>query len=158
MNSALLQNTVTNLLKKTDKEQKQLLRHFTKMPPESKMKVMGIKREIFHPLRQNNQGIDLSILSYVSLILSIEKYQVGSSDLDKNVIEIRSNSFPKHPKKNKLLNKWALVKELKEEKDLSFRQISEYLKKYHKLSIAHSTIYELWQELENIKGITNDKR
>ena len=128
------------------------------MPEESKIKVMSLNRDIFHPLRQNNQEVDLSTLSYVSLILSIDKYQEESSDLDKNVIEIRSNSFPKHPKKNKLLNRWALVKELREEKDLSFRQISEYLKKYHKLSIAHSTIYELWQELENKEGRKNDDR
>ena len=158
MDSIILQNTVTSLLKKTDEQQKQLLRHFTKMPEESKINVMGINRNTFHHLRQTNQDVDLSTLSYVSLIISIDKYQTKSSDLDKNVIEIRSKVFPKYPKKNKLLNKWALVKELKDDKGLSFRQISEYLRKYQKLSIAHSTIYELWKDIENKKGITNDNR
>mgnify|MGYP000355483912 CR=1 FL=1 len=41
------------------------------------------------------------------------------------------------------------VKELKNDIGYSFRNISEYFKKYHRFSIAHTTIQNKWKKLEN---------
>lgn len=65
---------------------------------------------------------------------------------------MRLKSFREYPKKDKLIGKWALIKELKTVKKLSWREISQYLKKYHKLDVAHSTIYDLWKKLEKEEG------
>jgi hypothetical protein len=143
-----MRSIVVRLLKKTDEEQKAILRAFVSMPLESKMKAMELNRNIFYPLKQENRDIPLPILSYVAMILAIEKYRAQTTGLDKNVIDVRAKSFRKQPKRDKLLGKWALIRSLKNDKNLSFRQISNYLKRFHKLSVVHSTIYDLWRELE----------
>ncbi|MFA5454780.1 MAG: hypothetical protein WC272_05625 [Sulfurimonas sp.] len=145
-------NTVVRLLKKTDEEQKSILRAFASIPLESKVIIMELNRDVFYPLKQENKDVPLPILSYVAMILAIEQYRDQTSGLDKNVIDVRAKSFRKQPKRDKLLGKWALVKLLKNDENLSFRQISNYLQKYHKLNVVHSTIYDLWNELEVTKN------
>jgi len=54
-------------------------------------------------------------------------------------------------KRQKLLGYWAVVKSLKIEERMSFRDISAYFTKYHKLEVSYSTIYGLWIELETNK-------
>lgn len=142
-----MQKAVERLLKKTDEEQKQSLRKLIKMPLEGRVKVLEINRGIFYPLREMNKDLDVSLLSYISLIKSVEKYQENTNDLDRNVVELRSKSIRIHPKRDKVIGYWALIKELKN-KGLSYRKIAAYLKKYHKLEVVHSTIYDLWNELE----------
>jgi len=144
-------NTVVRLLKKTDEEQKAILRSFLKMPLESRVKAMEESRAIFYPLKENNKDVPLHLLSYVSLVLAIVKYQHITDDIKKYTVAIRSKSYRKQPKRDKLLGKWALIKLLKNDENLSFRQIAAYLYKYHKLSVVHSTIYDLWCELEVTK-------
>ena len=48
-----------------------------------------------------------------------------------------------------MLGYWAIVRTLKLEQNMSFRDIATYFAKYHKLEVSYSTIYELWNELEN---------
>jgi len=51
-------------------------------------------------------------------------------------------------KREKLLNIWSVVKDLKAE-EFSFRQISDYLRGHHRFGISHTYIRNLWEELEN---------
>lgn len=142
---------VMRLLKKTDEEQKAILRNFVKMPLEARVKVMEESRNIFYPLREENKDTALQLLSYASLILAIVKYQDVTDDVKRHTVAIRLKSYRKQPKRDKLLVKWALIKSLKNDENLSFRQIAAYLQKYHKLSVVHSTIHDMWCELEMSK-------
>ena len=146
-----MRSIVVRLLKKTDEEQKSILRAFASIPLESKVIIMELNRDVFYPLKQENKDVPLPILSYVAMILAIEKYRAQTSKLDKNIINVRAKSFRKQPKREKLLGKWAIIKSLKNDEGLSFRQIATYLQKYHKLSVVHSTIYDMWCELEITK-------
>jgi len=153
MDITLLQNQVTQLLKSTNEEQKQTLRVFSKMPLESRVKVFEGHKKTLYSLRDKHNKVDISILSYASFILAVNQYVSDTSDIDKNTLDLRTRSMRKFAKREKLLGKWALIKELKNVKGLSFRQIAKYLKKYHKLEVVHSTVYDLWKELkENKKG------
>lgn len=136
------------IIKQTLEQQNQLLRYYSKLPLESKVNIMEIKRKLFYKIHQNNSVTPIGVLLYAALILSIEKFKDEISEIDKNTLEIRSKEFRKQPKREKLISYWALVKSLKNDKDLSFRQISTYLEKYHKFRVAHSVIYELWQIFE----------
>ena len=49
------------------------------------------------------------------------------------------------------------MKNLKLEQKMSFRDISVYFHKYHKLKVSYSTIYELWNKLENNTNINNEE-
>lgn len=147
----MIHSTVTRLLKKTDEEQKAILRSFIKMPLEARVKVMEESRAIFYPLKEENKDVELQLLSYASLVLAIVKYEDATDNMQKHTVAIRSKSFRKQPKRDKLLGKWAIIKSLKNDENLSFRQIATYLQKYHKLSVVHSTIHDMWCELEVTK-------
>ena len=151
MDAVTMHSTVTRLLKKTDEEQKAILRSFTKLPLESRVKTMEESRAIFYLLKEKNKDVELQLLSYASLVLAIVKYEDATDDIQKHTVAMRSKSYRKQPKRDKLLSKWALIKSLKNDENLSFRQIATYLQKYHKLSVVHSTIHDMWRELEVAK-------
>lgn len=54
---------------------------------------------------------------------------------------------PKARKKEKLLQYYPLVKQLKQA-NTSYRDISDYLLKYHKFKISYSTVYKLYNKIE----------
>lgn len=157
---------IEHLLKMSLEQQKSTLRYFSRCPPEISIQILVNKIAIFHKLRQENADVDKGVIEYCTLILSIKSHHEDELSLkDKSfagmdIEEIRSISQKKanhfirsikkpDPKREKLLGYWAVVRSLKLEQNFSFRQIALYMIKYHKLSVAHSTIYQLWQELEN---------
>lgn len=148
MDVTQLENKVAQLLKLTNEQQKQTLRVFSKMPLESRVKVFEWHKKMIYELKDKHREVDISILSYTSFILAVNQYITDTTDIDKNTLALRATSIRKFAKREKLLSKWALIKELRNVKGLSFRQIAKYLKKYHKLEVVHSTVYDLWKELE----------
>lgn len=136
------------IVKTTEEAQKQILRKFVNLPIGSKLEIMKLNRNIFYKFREKHQDVSMEILSYTSLLKAIEKFCEKQPELDLNIVKMRSKTVKKQPKQDRLLDRWALIKELKS-KNLSYREVSKYLKKYHKLDVAHSTIYAMWQELEN---------
>lgn len=136
------------IVKTTEEAQKQILRKFVNLPIGSKLEIMKLNRNIFYKFREKHQDVSMEILSYASLLKAIEKFCEKQPELDLNIVKMRSKTVKKQPKQDRLLDRWALIKELKS-KNLSYREVSKYLKKYHKLDVAHSTIYAMWQELEN---------
>lgn len=142
---------ITRLLKSGQEEQKASLRKFIKLSIDEKIEVFEIQRDTFYKIKQVNKDVSIHVLSYVAHIKAINKYHSDVKNIDRFAAKIRERTFKKQPKKDKLLGCWALVKTLKNDKNLSFRQISKYLKKYHKFEVVHSTIYDLWKELENKK-------
>jgi len=107
------------------------------MPLESRIKVFTGHKKMIYASKDKYRGIDISVLSYTSFILAVNQYVSAITDIDKNTLDIRTNSLRKFTKREKLLSKWALIKELK----------------YHKLEVVHSTIFDLWKEFEeNKKG------
>ena len=143
-----MQKTLEVILKQTQEQQNQHLRYFVRLPIENKARVMEFNRNIFHSLRQANANTPLALLSYSSLILSIEKFKNETNEVDNNALKLRAKAIRRRPQKEKLIEHWALVKTLKNDNNLSFRQIKGYLKKYHKIDISHSVIYETWKRYE----------
>ena len=143
-----MQNTLEVLLTQTVAQQNQYLRYLIKLPSENKVKVMELNRNIFHSLRQVNGNVSLSILSYAALILSIKKFQNEINQVDNNALKLRAKSIRRQPQKDRVIGYWALIKTLKNNNNLSFRQIKKYLKKYHKFEVSHSVIYETWKQYE----------
>ena len=150
--------TVDRLLKINQEEQKIALRKFTKLSISEKVEIFDIQRDIFYKIKQVNQDLAINLLSYVSFIKAIHKYHNNVYKVDRFVAQIKGRSLKKQPKRDKLLGYWSLIKTLKAKENLSFREISKYLKKYHKFDVAHSLIYNLWTEFENntLGEINND--
>lgn len=158
MDNILVRNTIASLLKISEEQQSQRLRFFARESIENRLLIMSISKESFYPLKQEHKDIALNILSYVSLLIAISKYGQKINKVDENLTSMRSKSLRKQNKREKLFGYWAIIKELRNIKKLSFREIAQYLKKYHKLDVAHSTIYQMWSELETIKINKNGEK
>ena len=135
----------------TEEQQNALLRFFARISIEKKLEVMEDSRKKFYKLKEKNKESTLRELSYISLLKSIKSLQNNSSDIELKLIKMRCRNVKIAKKREKVIAKWSLIKTLKKEQGLSFRQISQYLEKFHKLKVAHSLIFELWQKIENNK-------
>ncbi len=92
-----------------------------------------------------------------SLILAIDTVVKELDNINLNVIKLRAKNTKTKIKRQKLLGYWAIVRTLKLEQNISFRDISAYFAKYHKFDVSYSTVYELWNELENNTNIKNEE-
>ena len=130
--------------------QNQKLRLFAKVDITTKLKILDQQKSIFHRLRGFYSDVNNSILTFSSLILAIDLVVKEIDNVNLNAMKLRSNNIKKQNlKRAKLLNYWSIVRILRLEQNMSFRDISVYFEKYHRLEVSYSTIYELWNELEN---------
>lgn len=139
------------ITKMNQESQNQKLRLFAKVDISTKVKILEEQKQLFHKLKSFYNDIDNAILTLSSLILAIDLVTSEINDVNLNAIKLRAKNYKFKVKREKLLSYWAIVRTLKIEQNMSFRSISRYFLKYHKLEISHSTIYELWNQLENKK-------
>lgn len=137
------------ITKQNQESQNQKLRLFAKIDISTKVKILEEQKQLFHKLKNSYQDVDNAILTLSSLILAIDLVTRKINDVNLNAIKLRAKNYKYKVKREKLLSYWAIVKTLKLEQNMSFRSISKYFLKYHKLDISHSTIYQIWNEIEN---------
>ena len=145
-----IDSTICESITKLNLEsQNQRLRLFAKVDITTKLKILTTQKQLFHKLKNTYSDVDNTILTLSSLILAIDKVVKKLDDVNLNAIKLRSKNNKSKIKRQKILGYWAIVRTLKLEQNMSFRDIATYFAKYHKLEISYSTIYELWTELEN---------
>lgn len=128
--------------------QNQQLRLFSRVDLDTKLRILDHQKQLFHRLKNSYADLDNAVLTLASLILAVS-FVVGElDDVNLNIVKLRNKNNKVKIKRQKMLGHWAIVKTLKEEQKMSFRQISQYFLKYHRLEVAHSTIYGLWREFE----------
>ena len=137
------------ITKLNQESQNQKLRLFAKVDFEIKLKILTSQKQLFHKLKNNNSDVDNNILTLSALILAIYSVVKELDDVSFNAIKLRSKNNKNKIKREKLLSYWGIVITLKLEQNMSFRDIATYFGKYHRLEISYSTIYRLWNELEN---------
>ncbi len=147
--------TCESLTKMNKESQNQRLRLFAKVDISSKLKILVSQKELFHKLKSSYGDIDNTVLTLCSLILAIDTVVKELDDVNLNAIKLRGKNSKTKVKRQKLLGYWAIVRTLKLEQNMSFRDISIYFGKYHKLEVSYSTIFEMWNELENNTNIKN---
>ena len=122
----------------------------------TKLKILDLQKQLFHKLKSVHSDVDNTVLTLASLILAIDTVVKGLDDVNLNAIKLRGKNSKTKVKRQKLLGYWAIVRTLKLEQNMSFRDIATYFAKYHKLDVSYSTVYELWNELENNTNIKNE--
>ena len=137
------------ITKLNQESQNQKLRLFAKFDIQTKLKIIVNQKQLFHKLKQKYSDVDNNILTLSSLILAIDSVVKELDDVNFNAIKLRGKKNTNKSKREKLLSYWAIVRTLKLERNMSFRDIAIYFGKYHRLEISYSTIYRLWDELEN---------
>lgn len=142
-------NNCQKLTKMTNVTQNKKLRLFAKVDLVTKLEIVNQQKSIFHKLKGSYSDVDNHVLTLSSLILAVDTVTKKIDDVNLNAIKLRVENNNKKVKRQKLLDYWAIVRTLRLEEKMSFRQISEYFAKYHKLKFSYSTIYDVWNELEN---------
>lgn len=141
------------ILEKTTKMnqeiQNQKLRLLARVDFDTKIKIFQEQKPTFHKLKSAYVDIDNAVLTLSSLILAIDSVIKKLGIVNLHASKIREKNNKAKIKRQKLLGYWAIVRTLKFEEKMSFRDISTYFSKYHKLEVSYSTIYNLWNELEN---------
>ena len=144
-----------------------LFRYFARLPFENQVKILAKHRKILFMQKQTYKNEDITHLSYTAFVLAIKhhlsdekkllKKRFEDMSLDEikdlamtNLNKFKMNKSKKLSKRDRVLALWAVVKTLRSE-NISFRGISNYLKKNHHFDVGHSLIHMMWQELEDGK-------
>jgi len=146
---------VEKITKMYAEQHNQLLRFFLRVDLQTRLKIFKIQKEIFFKLKNLYEDVGNAVLTYSSFIISIS---IVEKKTDNNTKIFKARKFRRSSKREKILEKWAIIKSLKSDEKLSFRQIATYLKKYHRLNISYSLIHKIWSDLEekNInEGVKN---
>lgn len=149
------------------KDQSFLLRHFARLPIERQLEILNRHRKILFMRKKQNsdEAVPINIVSYMALILAIKSHfadekklntkHFDDMDLDEiralstmNLERFKAKKIRKMTKRAKVLGLWAVIKTLRDS-NVSFRDISRYLKQHHSLEVGHSMVHTLWTELEN---------
>ena len=133
--------------------QNQNLRLFARVGLQTKLQILQLQKQLFHKLKNTHGDVDNTILTLSSLVLAIDAVAKELDNVNLNAIKLRGKNNKAKIKRQKVLGYWAIVRTLKLEQNMSFRDIAIYFAKYHKLEVAHTTIHGLWKELENHTNI-----
>ena len=148
---------IEHLTKLNQESQNQKLRLFARVDLQTKLQILQLQKQLFHKLKSAYSDVDNTILTLSSLVLAIDSVVNELDDVNLNAIKLRGKNNKAKIKRQKVLGYWAIVRTLKLEQNMSFRDIATYFAKYHKLEVSYSTIYELWNELENNTNIKNEE-
>ena len=142
---------VEAITKHTYELQNQQLRLFAKVELPMKLQILQFQKPCFHQLKSAYVGVDNAVLTLASLILAIDAIVKNTDVVNLNAIKIKGKNHNTKVKRQKVLSYWSIVRTLKLEQSMSFRQIAKYFHKYHKFEISHSMIQKTWHELEHTK-------
>ena len=139
---------VETITKLNQESQNQRLRLFAKVDITTKLKILASQKQLFHRLKSSHGNVDNTVLTLASLILAVDLIVKELDTVNLNTIKLRAKNNKVKVKRQKVLGYWAIVRTLKLEQNMSFRDIATYFAKYHKLNVSYSTIFELWNILE----------
>ena len=143
------------IVKMNQQSQNQKLRIFAKVDITTKLKILDLQKQLFHKLKSVHCDIDNTVLTLCSLVLAVDLIIKELDNVNLNAIKLRGKNSKTKIKRQKVLGYWAIVRTLKLEQNMSFRDISIYFGKYHKLEVSYSTVFEMWNEIENNTNIKN---
>lgn len=153
-------DSLVRCTKLSKKEQKKLVNWFARQNILIQINIFSEQKNQFFKLKSEMTEVDilplaaflLAIQYFYSLEQSISsKSKHANLSTSKNLSKFRIRKAKKErykEKREKLLNLWAIVVNLKSE-DFSFRQIADYLRGHHRFEVSHTYIHKIWEELEN---------
>lgn len=140
---------IEKITKLSLESQNQKLRLFSRVDLQTKLKILSSQKQMFHQLKNAYKDVNNTMLTLSSLILAIDTVEKELDVVNLNAIKLRGKNNKAKIKRQKILGYWAIVRTLRLEQNISFRDIATYFAKFHKLNVSYSTIYNLWNELEN---------
>lgn len=148
--------TLEQLTKMSYESQNQTLRSFIQTDVEIKLQIIRQQMLVFHKLKSVYRDVENAVLTLASLIISIDRVLKELDLVNINAMKLKIKSNRTKSKRQKLFGLWAIIKTLKNDQNMSFRQIAKYCHKFHKFEISHSMIQQMWIEIEKI-GEKNER-
>lgn len=139
---------IEHLTKLYQESQNQKLRLFARVDLQTKLQILQLQKQQFYKLKSAYSDVDNTILTLSSLVLAIDSVVNELDDVNLNAIKLRGKNNKSKIKRQKVLGYWSIIKTLKLEQNYSFREISDYLHKYHRFEVSYSLIYQVWNENE----------
>lgn len=139
---------IETLTQMSEEIQNKQLRFFARVNLEMRLKILSNQKQIFHKFKGLRPNTDNALLTLSSLLIAIKEESNSLDPIDLNLIKLRGKNNKRKMKRDILLGYWAIIKKLKNNENMSFREISQYLYKYHHQEISHSSIYAVWKEVE----------
>ena len=140
---------IENITKQTYELQNQHLRLFARVDLAMKLHILQFQKPLFHKLKSAYGDVDNAVITLASLVLSIDAVAKELDLIKLNAMKLKVQPNKMKLKRQKLIDYWAIMKTLRNEQNMSFRQIAKYFQKYHKFEISHSMIQKIWNEIEN---------
>lgn len=154
---------VDQITKMSEKQQHLALLLLAKLPIEIRLELFEKHKTVFYKLKQRHAEISPSVLSYCALLIVSLSYKNNQEMLQQenfknlsleDILKLskqRIQLFKQSKQRRKLkydlvIDHWSLIKTLVTH-NISFRDISDYLKKYHRINISYSTIYQIYTKL-----------
>jgi len=141
--------------KLSPQQQRKLINWFKKQPLEAQVDIFKEQKNQFFILKNSDFNSE-NLLSIISFYIAMTKfYNLNNQIIGKNKTMRLQIKIQRHykvqkakVKREKLLNIWSKIQELKSNK-YSFREIKIYIKQKHRFDVSHTYIQQIWQELEN---------
>ena len=126
--------------------------------------VFKLKKNHFHRLKSEERIGDLVLIDLIAFHLAIKemiaqtkitnrKNRSGNFGFLRKIGETRAKQLRKprcNPKREKLLNLQGVIKDLIEDKKYSLREVSTFLKTYHRFSVSHTAIRGFYQTIKEV--------
>ena len=158
-------NIISDLSRTDDRKRRRLLRWFAREPTLTQIQILDSTVANYHQLKSGLPNLNRAELHYLALIevlakrRAIEKAptrKASGDDLEplSKITRIQAERIralkrkKESPKRRKLVSLWGLVKQLRNDETLSFRDIAAFLKKHRNFKINHVYIQRVWKELE----------
>lgn len=146
----------------TELQRRDLCRWYYRLPETVRIEAGRLQTDLIRQHRQRQQAGKLPEFLFAMLLLALQMMRSVEGGLDRKgrltldqarrISEIRlaraqaERTGRKSPKKNKLEQRHAeQVRRLREE-GFSWREVAEYLKRYHRLEISHTYLRQLFTE------------
>lgn len=145
-------------------ERDRLMRWYSKMSDKERIDVHKLQTDLMRRHRNKAEGISPHELSYSMLFLALAKrhHFITSAERKESLTPAQAEQLSKirvdaisrnvRGRKGRLDSAYRvrlapIVEQLRVEKDFSWRQISEYLAKWHKIKISHEYLRKLYQNV-----------
>jgi len=155
--------TISVLTKTDDVSRQRLLKWLAGQPDPIRIEAMGLMAASYHQIEEDhlNQG-ERYYAALCTALKSMRQVEKGlarkSPDHDLKAVakitkiqtaRIRAQRTRKSsPKRKRLMGMWGLVEQLRTKEQLSFREISSFLKRYKHFEISYIHIRNIWAELK----------
>lgn len=157
-----MSNEIAKYSKLSELERKRLCRWLARQNLEIMYEVFRMQKSHFHRLKDMHTDADLTSLSAASFMQALKMIHEGCVGMNRKnkshdlmstskTTRLRAKQFANSSvriKYEKLMNLRSVVMNLIEVHGYSYRQVSGYLEKYHRLSVSHTLIGKFYRELK----------